>query len=162
MKLKTTYILYLIFLISCSGTDKKTKNNLPDYTGCVNDFENILTKEQINDLTDIIIKNEKETTNEIAIATISSFEPYKTLFDYSLDLAKYWGIGKKNKDNGILIVFSKMIREMRIQVGIGLEKKLTNEECKMIIDSSFVPEFKKGDYYAGVKKGLTEIMNEIK
>ncbi len=58
----------------------------------------------------------KETTNEIAIVTISSFEPYETLFEYSLELGNYWGIGKKDKNNGIAIVFGQKIRQIRIQV----------------------------------------------
>jgi uncharacterized protein len=113
-------------------------------------------------LSDIISKHEKETTNEIVIVSITSFAPYETLFDYSLDLANNWGIGKKDKDNGIAIVFGKQIRQIRIQVGYGLENKLKDEEAKKIIDNIIIPEFKKGDFYAGIRNGLIAIIDEIK
>lgn len=156
------FILALITFSSFSQSDKKTDFKFPDYIEYVNDFEGILSPEQVKELNDIVTKHEKETTNEIAIVTISSFEPYKTLFDYSLALANYWGIGKKDKNNGIAIVFGKQIRQIRIQVGYGLEKKLKDDEAKKIIDYTIIPEFKKGDYFTGIKKGLLEIIDQIK
>lgn len=165
MKTKVLIIGLLLglFSMTCySQSDKKTDFKFPDYIGYVNDFEGILTQEQIKDLNEIISKHEKESTNEIAIVTIFSFEPYKTLFDYSLALANYWGIGKKDKNNGIAIVFGKQIRQIRIQVGYGLENKLKDDEAKRIIDNTIFPEFKKGDYFAGIKKGLLEIIDQIK
>ena len=165
MKTKTLLlglIFGLISLIGYSQADKKNDFKFPDYVGYVNDFEGIFTQDQIKELNDIISKQEKETTNEIAIVSITSFEPYETLFDYSLDLANNWGIGKKDKDNGIAIVFGKQIRQISIQVGYGLENKLKDEEAKKIIDNIIIPEFKKGDFFIGIKNGLIEIINEIK
>lgn len=165
MKTKTLLfglIFGLISLIGYSQADKKNEFKFPDYVDYVNDFEGIFTQDKIKELNDIISKHEKETTNEIAIVTITSFEPYETLFDYSMDLANYWGIGKKDKDNGVAIVFGQRIRQIRIQVGYGLENKLKDEEAKKIIDAIIIPEFKKGDFYTGIKKGLIEIINKIK
>lgn len=165
MKTKILLIGLLWGLISLTGYSQSDKNpdfKFPDYIGYVNDFEGIFTQDQIKELNDIIAQHEKETTNEIAIVTITSFEPYKTLFDYSLALANRWGVGKKDKNNGITIVFGKQIRQIRIQVGYGLENKLKDEEAKKIIDKTIIPEFKKGDYYAGIKNGLLEIIDQIK
>ena len=69
-----------------------------------------------------------------------------------------WSEGQKN---GVVIVFGKQIRQIRIQVGDGLEKKLKDEEVKRIIDYTIIPEFKKGDYFLGIKNGLIEIIKEI-
>jgi uncharacterized protein len=165
MKTKTLLLGLVFGLISVTGysqTDKKVDFKFPDYVGYVNDFEGLFTQDQIKELSDIISKYEKETTNEIAIVSITSFAPYETLFDYSLDLANNWGIGKKDKDNGIAIVFGKQIRQIRIQVGYGLEKKLKDEEAKKIIDNIIIPEFKKGDFYTGIRNGLIAIIDEIK
>ena len=82
--------------------------------------------------------------------------------DYSLDLGNYWKVGAQHSNKGILLVFGKQIREIRIQVGYGLENKLTNRETKKIIDKIIIPEFKKGDFYAGIKNGIIEIISEIK
>ncbi|MFC0878815.1 TPM domain-containing protein [Saccharicrinis sp. FJH2] len=164
MKTKSLLIGVLFGLISLSGyaqNDEKTDFKFPDYIGYVNDFEGIFTQDQIKELNDIISKHEKETTNEIAIVTINSFKPYETLFDYSLELFNYWGIGKKDKNNGIAIVLGQKIRQIRIQVGYGLENKLKDEEAKTIIDKIIIPEFKKGDFYTGTKNGLIAIIHEI-
>jgi len=151
--------LFLIFISQTIFSQSDFK--FPDRIGYVNDFEGIFSNEQILELNSIIGKQEKETTNQIVIVTIKSFEPFETLFDYSLKLANYWGVGQKDKNNGITIVFGKQIRQIRIQVGYGLEKKLKDEEAKRIIDNVIIPEFKKGDYFVGIKNGLAEIIKEI-
>jgi uncharacterized protein len=165
LKTKILVLVVIFGLISftgCSQDDKRTDFKFPEYVGFVNDFEEIFTQDQIKELNETISIHEKETTNEIAIVTISSFEPYETLFDYSLNLANYWGIGKKDKNNGIAIVFGLKIRQISIQVGKGLENKLKDDEAKNIIDNVIIPEFKKGDSFAGIKKGLIAIINKIK
>lgn len=133
----------------------------PEKKGYVNDFEGIFSNEQISELNKIIGQHEKATTNQIAVVSIKSFEPFESLFDYSLKLANQWGVGQKDKNNGITIVFGKQIRQIRIQVGYGLEKKLKDEEAKRIIDNVVIPEFKKGDYFAGIRNGIAEVIKEI-
>ncbi len=160
MKTNTFVIGFFLILLS-STLFSQTDFKFPDKLGYVNDFEKIFSGEQILELNKIIEKQEKETTNQIVIVTIDSFAPFETLFDYSLKLANDWGVGRKDKNNGIVIVFGKQIRQIRIQVGYGLEKKLKDEEAKKIIDNVMIPNFKNGDYFMGIKNGLNEIIKEI-
>ena len=139
----------------------KVKHKFPKPKGFVNDYENIFTKEQFDTLTIMIFNHEASTTNQVAIVTIDSFAPYPNLYDYTLDLFNTWGIGTKEKNNGIAIIFGKQIRQIRIMTGTGLETKLTDEEAKMIIDNVIIPEFKNENYYYGLKLGLMEIFKEI-
>lgn len=163
MKTLLTALLFGCFVLTGYSQDlSKADVKFPNRLGYVNDFEGIFSSEQVKELNDLAANHEKETTNEIVLVTIGSYEPYPSLFDYSYALANHWGIGKKEKNNGIAIVMGKQIRQIRIQVGYGLENKLKDEEAKRIIDQIIVPEFKKGDYYAGLEKGLVEIINEIK
>ena len=81
--------------------------------------------------------------------------------EFSLELFNEWGVGKDEKDNGIVIVFSKKLRMIRIEVGEGLTTKLTDEEAKAIIDNLIIPAFKKTSYFDGILRGLSEIINEI-
>jgi uncharacterized protein len=150
-----------INFIYCQNV-KKTDFEFPNPIGFVNDYEKVFTSEQIDSLTAIVNKHQNETTNSIVIITIDSYAPYETLFDYSLDLFNTWGIGTKEKNNGVAIVFGKKIREIRIMVGYGLEKNLSNEEAEKIIDDTIIPEFKKGNFYEGIKNGLFGIIEEIK
>ena len=155
------FVIILFSQTIISQNNNPTEFKFPTYVGYVNDFEGIFTKDQISELKKIIEKQEKETSNEIVIVSIESYAPYKTLFEYSLELANQWKIGKKDKNNGIAIVFGKQIRQIRIQVGYGLENKLKDEVAKKIIDNTIIPEFKKGDYYTGIRNGLIEIIKEI-
>lgn len=165
MNLKSLLVSFIFVLLSFlifSQTEEKTENTLPNYVGYINDFETLFSSEQLAELNEISINHEKEAKNELVVVSTVSFEPYYSPFAYSLALANYWGIGKKEKDNGVLIVFGKQMRQIWIQVGTGLETKLTDEETKSIIDLVMIPEFKKGDYFIGVKKGMLAIVEEIK
>lgn len=82
--------------------------------------------------------------------------------DLSLHIAQTWSIGKKDKDNGILIAISKEHRRIRIQTGNGMQNIISDNETKEIIDNYFIPEFKKGEYYLGTKKGLIALIKLLK
>ena len=92
-------------------------------------------------------KFEQETSNEIAIVTLDSLRATNDNFeDLSLRIAQKWGIGKAGKDNGILIAVSKHYRKIRIQNGNGIEKLISDNETKHIINTYFIPEFKNEKY----------------
>ncbi|MFC6999044.1 TPM domain-containing protein [Rufibacter roseus] len=160
---------------SCTAQEAESKNQnlelvalslkeskFPKPIGYVNDFENILSKEQIKELTEIITSFERKTTNQIAVVTISSVEPYSDFDQYALDLSKEWGVGRKEKNNGLTIVFSKSLSKIRISTGLGTEKVLTDEICQSIIDQFMVPKFKEGQFYDGISSGLTELIKHWK
>lgn len=134
------------------------ENDLPKLKREVNDFDHIFTVEQLEKLTLMIREFEKKTTNKIVIVSISSIGKYTDFDKFSVDLSNYNAIGLKEKNNGLSIVFSKNLRKIRISTGIGTEKILTDEICKNIIDQIIIPEFKNGDYYIGIEKGITELM----
>ncbi|MBS0646403.1 MAG: TPM domain-containing protein [Verrucomicrobia bacterium] len=131
--------------------------------GWTSDYEHIFTQDQIFELDSIIDKFEKETTNEIAIVTIDSSWTTKESFDsLTLAIARNWGVGKKDKNNGILIGISTGLRKIRIQNGYGIEAILTDAETKKIIDDIIIPEFKKGNYFEGTKSGLLALMQKVR
>ncbi|GFZ85417.1 hypothetical protein GCM10011531_15720 [Aquaticitalea lipolytica] len=136
--------------------------DFPFPIGSVSDYEKVFNDVQISNLTKIISEYEEKTTREIAIVTVNSIVPYENISDYSTDLANEWGIGNSETDNGLLILFSKNLQEIRISTGYGTEKILTDELCKKVIDETIIPEFKKGDYYSGIEKGMTELIKKWK
>ena len=131
----------------------------------VSDFEKLFTTEQSNYLDSLIHIYETSTGNEIAIVTLSldtfQIENSQKFDDFSLALFNKWGVGKKDKNNGIGILISTKLKRIRIEVGKGLIKKLSDEEAKLIIDTQILPAFKKGEYYNGVLQGLIAIFKEI-
>src|SRR5690606_33886752 len=97
---------------------------------------------------------ELKTTVEIGVVTLSStMVNEKDFEDYSLVMMRIWGIGKKGKNNGILIAISPTLRQMRIQNGYGIENILSDAETKNIVDNFFIPKFKEGKYFDGTRNG---------
>ena len=117
---------------------------------------------QLEKLTLKIREFEKNTTNQIVIVSIKSIGKYKDFDKFALDLSNYNGIGLKEKNNGLSIIFSKNLKKIRISTGTGTEKILTDEICKKIIDQNIIPEFKNGDFYNGIEKGLNKLITKWK
>jgi|ERR1035437_7132437 uncharacterized protein len=104
-----------------------------------------------------------ETGIQLAIVTLDTFCISKdNFYDLSLHIANYWGVGTKDKNNGILISICKGYRLMKINNGYGIEKFISDEDTKTIIDNYFIPSFKNGNYYQGTLTGLTEYIKLIK
>lgn len=133
----------------------------PAPLGTVSDFEKILTDDQIRSLDSLIVMHEYKTKNKISIVTVHSIYPYTSLREYGSDLHEAW---KKNDDKGkgVFIVYSKNIGEISIIAGKNLKKRLTDKDINRIRTNSIDPELEKGDYYAGLKKGLQKIISEIR
>jgi uncharacterized protein len=143
-----------------------SKSLIPERpTGWVSDFENIFKPEERFILDSLINSHELKYSNEIAIVTLTLdstlINTSEEFDDFSLALFNQWGVGKKEKKNGIGILISTNLRKIRIDTGPGLTEKLTDEEAKNIIDTIIIPEFKKGAYYTGTLHGLKAILNEI-
>lgn len=156
-------LVLIINFVSYKSLAQETeigRNLFPEPIGYVNDFENILNKEQETQLTNFLSVYEQNTTNEIAVITINSIEPYSDFEQYAIDLSKSWGVGKREKNNGLTIVFSKSLRKIRISTGTGTEKILTDKICKQVIDQIIIPKFKKGEFYDGILLGLAELIKK--
>lgn len=132
----------------------------PDLTGRVVDNAGILqesTKQKIKTM----LKNEEDnSSNQIVVVTLKTLHGYP-IENFSLDLARHWGIGQKDKDNGVVLLIAKKERKMRIEVGYGLEGKLTDKISHEIMTYTLTPAFKKGDFNGGVLKAVKEILQAV-
>ena len=131
---------------------------LPKPIGYVNDFAGILEENEKTELSNNITSFEKRTSVEIAVVTIETMSPYPTIEEYAFDLFNSWGIGKKDKNNGVLFLMALKERKIRLEVGLGLEEMLTNEICGSILDVDVIPLFKKELYYEGLRNGVQKVM----
>jgi uncharacterized protein len=138
------------------------QDTIPRPIGYINDFEHIFTPAQIDTLDNLLHDYEQRTTIEIAVLTADSSLTMSGNFDFfTLKTMSAWRIGKKESDNGMLIGISRSFRKIRIQNGSGIEKVLPNADTKKIIDESFIPFFKKGQYYEGLLNGLKTLMQRL-
>ena len=150
-------ILYLFAPITYA--DNLSNNYKADHY--VNDYANMLTPEQRQNINTDLSSFDKKTSNQIVIATFNSLNG-KSLEDFSIKLANKWKIGTKQNNNGVLLLIIKNDRKMRIEVGRGLEGALTDGLSGDIIRNKILPEFKQQNYYLGIKKGVYSIEQATK
>lgn len=146
------YIILLLFVCTNAPADI----DFPKPAGYVNDFAGVLDTEEEETLTNIAEKLENDTSSEIAIVTIKTTKPI-TIEEYSVKLFEKWGIGKKDKNNGVLLLAAIDDRTVKIEVGYGLEGTLPDGLCGEIIRNFIIPEFKNRQYGIGIIKGIDEI-----
>ena len=127
--------------------------DIPALSGRVVDQAGVLSPAAKRELETVLAAHENNTTNQLVIVTTRSLGG-KAIEEYSLELGRRWGIGQKGKDNGALLVVAPNDKQVRIEVGYGLEGVLTDALCGIIINRYVIPEFKKGDIEGGVKIGL--------
>lgn len=126
----------------------------------VNDEANVLTVEQKQTLNNLVNDFQSKTGNEIAVLIIPELKN-ETIESQAVKTFEEWGIGKKGKDNGVLLLVAIKDREMRIEVGYGLEGVLTDLKSGQIIRDIITPEFKNNNYFSGIQKGLQAIISII-
>jgi uncharacterized protein len=125
----------------------------PPLTGRVNDRAGLLSERDEAELENALARFEAETTNQIVVATLASLQGL-AIEDYGYQLGRHWGIGQEGKDNGALLIVAPDEREVRIEVGYGLEGDLTDARSRTIIETGILPHFRQGDFAAGVKAGV--------
>jgi len=132
-------------------------------TGWTNDFEHILTAEQVVYLDSLVGNFEIETSIEIAIVTIDTSVVDKAGFEkFIKNLSNEWAVGKKGLNNGIVIGISAGLKKIRIHNGYGIEPMLSDIETKRIIDEIMIPEFRKAAYFEGIEKTIIAIISKLK
>jgi uncharacterized protein len=131
---------------------------IPVSKGFVTDYENLFTPEQNAELTKILTDYEAQTTIEIAVLTVKDFD--SDIADFAQKTAEKWGVGKKGKDNGLLIIISKNKRILRTETGYGLEGYLPDGWLKLQGDS-IVEKYFKNSIVSTTKKDTIEILNKV-
>ena len=101
------------------------------------------------------------TSTQVAIVIVQDLQGYEVA-DYANRLAESWGIGQKDKDNGVIILSAMQDRKITIQTGYGMEGVLPDAICKRIIEQEIKPAFKAGNYFAGFDNASTAIFKFAK
>ncbi len=126
-------------------------------TGYVNDFASVLTVDQKNSLENKLTAFNASTSNEISVVTVKNLGG-DYIEHYAAELFKAWGIGTKKNDNGVLLLVAVEDRQMRIEVGYGLEGALTDSISSSIIREDLTPAFKQNNFYGGIDAAVTSII----
>lgn len=155
------FLLLLAFAISFSVPFSALAFDVPARpTGFVQDYAAMLSADQVQTLEAKLEVYEKTSTNEIAVVTIPSLDG-DTIENVAQNIFTEWGIGKKDKNNGVLLLISLADRKTRIQTGYGVEGDLTDLGTHYIQDEVITPAFKAGDYYGGINGAVDKMIEAL-
>ncbi len=123
----------------------------------VTDKAAVFSPEQRSQLIAELAAYEEETSHQIAVLTVPTLSG-ESLEAFSLRVANAWGLGQKGRDNGILVTLALQERQVRIEVGEGLESRISDDAAQEIVQTEMIPSFRKGDYAGGLAKGIRRLM----
>ncbi|MGK6353753.1 TPM domain-containing protein [Sphingomonas sp. DT-207] len=132
----------------------------PALTGRVVDNADLLAPAEEAALADKSAALESATGHQFVIVTLPSLDG-RSIEEVGLALGNGWGIGRKEADDGVLLVVAPNEQKVRIEVGCGLEAALTDDEAKAILDTEVLPRFGKGQMVEGIEAGSRSIIREI-
>jgi len=146
-----TFIFFILFYISITTLAQddieRIFNLKPE--GYVSDYANILSYDEKSEIFNLSKVIDEKSTVQIAVITIESLGLY-TIEEFSYKILEKWGIGQKDKNNGILIVIALKEKKVRIEVGYGLEYLIPDSKAALIIQNYGIPYFKESSYGKGL------------
>lgn len=128
----------------------------PKPIGYVSDYENIIDQGYEDKIMAEVKKVKEETNADIVVVTIKSLEG-KSIDDYTLELFNTWGINSY----AVILLISMDEKKLRITTGYDMEKVITSDIAKYIVDDVIVPKFKQSDYSEGIYQGVMKISEFI-
>jgi uncharacterized protein len=139
-----------------------TAVELPGYKGPINDLAGVLNAGDVQKLEAKVLGYRQQTGSEIAVLIVPTLGS-QALEDYAYDVFKAWGIGQKDKNNGVLFLLAIEEKKARVEVGYGLEGDLTDLECGRLVskNSPMAQFFREGDFAGGIGAVLDGIVVAI-
>ncbi|MCI4670171.1 MAG: TPM domain-containing protein [Bacteroidia bacterium] len=127
--------------------------SVPAYQGFVNDYKGLLSKPEKIQLERYLTNFAEQTSNEIVVA-IMDLPEGAVPQDYAIDIARSWGVGGAEKNNGVLMAIYMNTRQVDIEVGYGLEPVITDILSYNVIAQHLRPAFREGRYFDGINQGV--------
>jgi uncharacterized protein len=134
--------------------------SFPPLTGRIVDAANIIPPAVAGKLTQKLASLEAKSGIQLVVATVKSLEGDE-IEPYANALFRAWGLGEKQRNNGVLLLIAPNEHKVRIEVGYGLEGTLTDALSKIIITNAMAPRFKTGDYGGGIERGVDDIITVL-
>jgi uncharacterized protein len=149
--------LLLIFLFSICGFSQEIPPR-PNPPKLVNDFVGgLMSPDQIEALERKLVAYNDSTSTQIVIAIVKTIQPYEAA-DYALQLGREWGVGQKDKNNGLILLWVPGERKVSIQTGYGMEGAIPDIVASRIIREIIAPNFKELQYFDGLNLATDEII----
>lgn len=152
------FLLVVVLFFSC---EQAIALEVVPLKARVNDTAHMFSQGTVAEVEALLAQFEASDSTQIAVLTIPSLEG-EVLEEYSIQVVDAWKVGQQGLDNGVLLLITRDDRRLRIEVGYGLEGRLTDLTAGKIITQIIVPHFKQGDFDGGLLAGIEAIMHSVK
>lgn len=151
----------LVALIAPAPAVGGSAQQVPYLTGRVVDLAELISESDRRRIEGKLVTFEEESGSQVAVLTVPSLEG-EAIEDYAIRVAETWQLGRAEVDNGVLLLIAREERQMRLEVGYGLEPSLTDARSRRILDGVIRPRFREGDFGGGVEAGVDAILATIR
>ncbi|MBI1807330.1 MAG: YgcG family protein [Ignavibacteria bacterium] len=159
--MRPSLLTFVLFLWAASSFAQRDAESVPLLSHRVTDMTSTLSRDETQSLEEQLAQFERETSNQIVVLIVPTMND-ESIEDFSLRVTEKNKLGKKGRDNGVLLLIAKEDRKMRIEVGYGLEGSMPDAISDQIIRRVIAPLFRQGDYFGGVNAGIDAIMRATK
>ncbi len=147
----------LVLLLWVFALAAQAELKFPQLTGRVVDNAQMIEPAVREQLAQQLQAHEKATGEQLVVVTVADLQG-TDIADFGYQLGRYWGIGQKDKNNGALLIVARDDRRLRIEVGYGLEDRLTDAQSSVIINQVITPSFKTGNFSKGISDGVAAML----
>ena len=153
-------LFFAVLLVSFPLYAKMQIPQKPTESIYVQDYAGLISKEYRDKINEYGKRLDEKTKAQIIVVTVDTLEGYP-IEEFSLGILRSWGVGDKELNNGVLMLVSAKDRQSRIEVGYGLEGRITDAKAGNIQDDQMIPYFRKGDYEKGIILGYMALLIEV-
>ncbi|WP_248799795.1 TPM domain-containing protein [Pseudomonas sp. MWU13-2105] len=150
----------LLLLLCALALVARADLQFPELSGRVVDSAQMIDAPVREALNQQLLAHEKATGEQIVVVTVANLQG-TTIEDYGYQLGRHWGIGQKGKNTGALLIVARDERKVRIEVGYGLEDRLTDAQSSLIINQLIVPQFKRDHVSSGISSGVDAMLKVL-
>jgi len=150
-------LLQGMLLCACTLAGQAQEASFPALSGRVVDRAELLDAPTEARLTQMLAAHEQAAGEQVVVVTVPDLQG-RSIEEFGVELGRRWGIGQKGKDNGALLIVARDERRVRIEVGYGLEERLTDAQSSLIINNIVMPAFKQSDFARGINEGATAMI----
>ncbi|MBK5510764.1 TPM domain-containing protein [Pseudomonas sp. TH15] len=147
----------LVLLLWVFAVTAQAELKFPPLTGRVVDDAQLIEPAVREQLTQQLQAHEAATGEQLVVVTLPDLQG-TDIADFGYQLGRAWGIGQKDKNNGALLIVARDERKLRIEVGYGLEDRLTDAQSSVIINQVITPAFKTGNFSKGISDGVAAML----
>jgi uncharacterized protein len=150
----------LLSLVLLATMPVGAEPKFPPLTGRIVDEAGLLSADDKRAIEQDLAALEGRSSDQLVVYTTRSLQGYP-IEDFGYRLGRFWQIGQRGTNNGVVLIIAPNERKVRIEVGRGLEPQLTDLMSKLIVENAILPAFRRNDFAGGIKAGVRDIRDVL-